>query len=272
MESVAKIFVSLAIFRYLQRMDPEPTNSDLGNKTEKFPLVSCLMPTFNRRSYIPRALRCFFAQDYPNLELVVLDDGSDPIQNVLPDDPRIKYFYEQPKRNHGQKMNRCFELAQGEFGIVFDDDDFYPAHRISRYITPMIQYPQLVVTGTSTLYFYDLSTHLAYRYVRVDRPPATDAGAIGLVLPEHARPIRGIWMASIAVRKSRWAQARWDEIPAGADYNFLRQTPAELQYDLDDPSLVIAAIHQNNACKKVIGRGYRAEPWDTIVRLTGGDL
>ena len=43
------------------------------------------MPTFNRRSYVPQALRCFLRQDYPNLELLIVDDGSDPVRDCVPD-------------------------------------------------------------------------------------------------------------------------------------------------------------------------------------------
>ena len=41
------------------------------------PLVSCVMPTANRRPYVAQAIRYFQRQDYPNKELVILDDGED---------------------------------------------------------------------------------------------------------------------------------------------------------------------------------------------------
>src|SRR5271154_3339333 len=128
------------------------------------PLVSALTPTFNRRAFFPRAIERFLAQDYPNLEWIILDDGGDPIGNLLPPDPRIKYFHEKPKKHHGTKMNRCFELSSGEFGIVFDDDDWYPANRITRQITPLIDNPALHLSGTSTLYYYQHGSTLAYQY------------------------------------------------------------------------------------------------------------
>src|SRR5262249_52104675 len=48
-----------------------------------WPLVSCIMPTFNRRQYVTEALRSFQQQDYPNRELIVVDDGSDAIQDLI---------------------------------------------------------------------------------------------------------------------------------------------------------------------------------------------
>lgn len=42
------------------------------------PLISCIMPTYNRRSFIGLSLKAFEAQDYPAKELIIVDDGTDP--------------------------------------------------------------------------------------------------------------------------------------------------------------------------------------------------
>jgi len=210
------------------------------------PLVSALTPTCNRREFFSRAIECFLSQDYPNLEWVILDDGEQPIKDLLPNDPRIKYFYEPPRQLHGAKMNRCFELSAGDYGIVLDDDDWYPTNRITRQIIPLIQNPALKLCGTSTLYYYVYGTKEAYRY--------TSPQNVG-------------WLASIALPKSAWHAVRFDNIVAGADYNFLRRTPIEARCDLSDPSLVVATIHSTNACKKSLGIEYQPEPWETIEKL-----
>jgi len=211
-----------------------------------YPLVSALMPTFNRRAFLPRALECFLSQDYPNLELIILDDGTEQIEDLLPADPRIKYFHETPKKHHGEKMNRCFELAQGEFCIVVDDDDWYPTDRITRQITPLTQNPALHLSGTSTLYYYQHGTQQAYRY--------TTPKGVG-------------WLASIAIRKSFWKNNKFDNLQNGADYTFQNKMPPTAKYDLNDPTLVVAAIHSQNACRKHLGNNYKSEPWETIQNL-----
>jgi glycosyltransferase involved in cell wall biosynthesis len=207
------------------------------------PLVSALTPTHNRREFFPRAVRCFLSQDYPNLEWIILDDGPDPIKDLLPDDPRIKYFHELPKRNHGQKMNRCFELSQGEFGIVFDDDDWYPAHRISRQIQPMIDNPVIHLTGSSTIFYYQHGAQKAWRY---------------------STPARVNWLASIAIRRSTWAATKFEEIAGGADYKFQLKLSQGHKFDLKEPSLVVAAVHPSNACRKALGSDYSPVPYEIV--------
>lgn len=211
------------------------------------PLVSCLTPTCNRRTFFPDAIKCFLAYDYAPLEWIILDDGTDPVMDLLPDDPRIRYFHELPKRNHGDKMNRCCELARGEFGIVADDDDRYPPDRVSRQIAPFLADPVLEVTGTSTLYYYERGTEKAYRYTS---------------------PNTG-WLASIAFRRSAWDQHKFASLKAGADFEFQKKAKC---FDLCDPRLVVASIHPDNACKKNLGSEYKSVEWSEVKRLAGEDL
>jgi hypothetical protein len=51
--------------------------------------VSCVMPTADRRRWVSSAIDYFLAQDYPNRELVILDDGEDRVSDLVPADARI---------------------------------------------------------------------------------------------------------------------------------------------------------------------------------------
>jgi len=57
-----------------------------------FPLVSCIMPTYNRRQFVPQAIKYFLRQDYPHKELIILDDGTDKIRDLVLDFPEMQYF------------------------------------------------------------------------------------------------------------------------------------------------------------------------------------
>lgn len=199
--------------------------------------VSALMPTYNRREFISQSISCFLEQQYPanwDVELIVLDDGTDPIKDLIPSDSRIKYFYETPKSTHGSKMNRCFELSIGEYGLTWDDDDRYSVDRIARQIWPLIVNPELSISGTSTLYYYIHGTQKAYCYRG-----------------------NGRWLGAIALRRSTWEKIKFDtDKGSGADNRLLQKIPRSAWYDVKDPNLVIAAIHPNNDCRKNITSDY----------------
>ena len=65
------------------------------------PMVSCIMATANRRSLVPQAIRYFERQDYPNRELIILDDGEDAIADLIPQDASIRYIRIEQRRTMG---------------------------------------------------------------------------------------------------------------------------------------------------------------------------
>ncbi|WP_395641346.1 glycosyltransferase family 2 protein [Rudaea sp.] len=91
------------------------------------PLVSVIVPTFNRAHLIGRTLRSVLAQSYPALEVIVVDDGSTDdtratIARDYADDARVRYVY---KQNGGPASARNIGFAQsrGEYVALLDSDD-----------------------------------------------------------------------------------------------------------------------------------------------------
>jgi glycosyltransferase involved in cell wall biosynthesis len=92
------------------------------------PLVSIVIPTYNRSAYLGEAIESVLAQDYPQIELIVIDDGStDDTAAVL-----SRYADRcrcEAQRNQGQArtLNRGWQLARGEIlGFLGDDDCLRP--------------------------------------------------------------------------------------------------------------------------------------------------
>lgn len=63
------------------------------------------MPTYNRRAFALRAIDYFLRQDYANRELIIVDDGSDPISDLIPTDKRIRYLRLRQKTAVGARRN-----------------------------------------------------------------------------------------------------------------------------------------------------------------------
>jgi glycosyltransferase involved in cell wall biosynthesis len=196
------------------------------------PLVSCIMPTYNRPGFVREAVRCFLRQDYPNLELVIVDDGTDPVAHVLPDDPRLRQIRLSEKKNVGAKRNIACASARGEFIVHWDDDDWYPPDRISRQMAALRADRRLEICGTSTLFYYDAGMSRAWRYR----------------YHGNGRP----WVAgnTLAYRKSWWTSHPFPEIQVGEDSHFVWAAPSNAVCDLMFPELCVSRIHSSNTCRK----------------------
>ncbi len=111
-----------------------------------FPKVAVLVPTSNRKSFLPIVKYQYEHQDYPTdkLVMIVLDDSDVSNESCFSDSTRvIHYHHETVKRTIGDKRNRLNALAledpEVEYIVWFDDDDYYPTHRISFAISAMMR-------------------------------------------------------------------------------------------------------------------------------------
>lgn len=123
---------------------------------KKYPFVSVCTPTFNRRPFIPSMIACFNAQDYPQdrMEWIVIDDGTDPIEDLIASHPRVKYFKYDTKMTLGKKRNLLHEKSRGEILVYMDDDDYYPPKRVSHAVEMLLSHPDALCAGSSEIYIY----------------------------------------------------------------------------------------------------------------------
>jgi len=99
------------------------------------PLVSVVTATYNMGHYLPQAVNSVLAQTYPNVEVVIVDDGStDDTPAVCAQfagNPRVQVHR---KQNGGQASakNKGVELARGEFVGFLDADDLWKPDKLER--------------------------------------------------------------------------------------------------------------------------------------------
>jgi len=215
------------------------------------------MPTFNRRAFVPMAIKCFLAQDYPEIELIIVDDGTDRVADLIPNDPRIRYVPLEAKIKLGLKRNYANEQSKGEFIINWDDDDWSSPLRVTRQVQPMIDNPLIELTGTSQIFYFTFGQPrektLAYIYSSTSKPP---------------------WLGGIAYRRSVWERLRFDDGPrVGEDTRFQNQISIPARYDIKDPALFVAGVHrQNDSPKHTHGPGWGSIPALKVQQVFGAQL
>jgi len=123
---------------------------------QQLPFVSICTPTFNRRPFIPIMLKCFDHQTYPKdrMEWIIIDDGTDKVEDLLKNHPQIKYFKYDEKMTLGKKRNIMHQKAQGSIIVYMDDDDYYPPERVSHAVETLRNNPGALCAGSSEMYIY----------------------------------------------------------------------------------------------------------------------
>jgi glycosyltransferase involved in cell wall biosynthesis len=120
------------------------------------PFVSVCTPTFNRRPFIPSMIKCFNHQTYPKdkIEWIIIDDGTDKIEDLVCDISNVKYYKYDEKMPLGRKRNLMHDKSQGEILVYMDDDDYYPPDRIMHAVNMLQSHPKALCAGASEIYIY----------------------------------------------------------------------------------------------------------------------
>ena len=175
------------------------------SKTQQLPFVSICTPTFNRRPFWPMAIKCFEEYDYPKdrMEWVIIDDGTDTIQDLVGHIPQVKYFKYDKQMILGKKRNLMHEKTKGDILIYQDDDDYYPPERVSHAVEMLQKNPKALCAGSSTLFVFFKHVNEMYR--------------LGPYGPNHATA------GTFAFHRKLLTQTRYDDFKAvGEEESFLK--------------------------------------------------
>jgi len=135
-------------------------------KDSKYPFVSICTPTFNRRPFIPAMLKCFEHQTYPKhrMEWIIIDDGTDKIEDLVKDHPNVRYFKYDAKMTLGKKRNLVHDKSIGDILVYMDDDDYYPPTRVSHAVETLKANPNALCAGCSEIYIYFKHIQKMYQF------------------------------------------------------------------------------------------------------------
>ena len=227
------------------------SSSFIEDKDE--PLVSCIMPTYNRRAFIAQAIAYFLRQEYTNKELIIVDDGSDAISDLVPLDERIRYIRPREKKTVGAKRNLACEQAKGSIIVHWDDDDWHAPHRLRCQVEALLR-DGTDICGTTSLLFYDAGNGRAWQYVY---PPEQRAWLVG---------------GTLCYTRAFWASNRFPNMNIGEDSRFVWNSRPGRVTKLPDASFYVGIIHAHNVSpKKTNGSYWRPYPVERVQQLLEND-
>ncbi|MEA3061813.1 MAG: hypothetical protein QOJ94_1594 [Sphingomonadales bacterium] len=200
------------------------------------PRLSAIMPTADRRRFVPGAIAAFLAQVRDDAELVILDDGADAVADLVPGDPRIRYVRETLRRSLGDKRNRLCELARGDILLHWDDDDWHSPDRIARQLAA-IDAHAADICGLDRVIFLSDDGEQAWDYVYGGRE-------------------RWVCGGSMAYRRAFWERHRFPALRSGEDTRWIFGATGAAIHAMDAPDLFVARVHPGNTSPKRTRGGY----------------
>ncbi|PJI46507.1 MAG: glycosyl transferase [Pseudomonas sp.] len=129
----------------------------------EYPLISVLVPCYNRELYIEETLLSILRQDYPNFELIVVDDGSgdrsvEKIQ-ALQQEHGFQ-FYRQTNQGVSAALNTALSHARGVLVATPDSDDIMMPGRLTLQANYLREHPEVGCLGGRAIYIDAAGKHL----------------------------------------------------------------------------------------------------------------
>lgn len=125
--------------------DPAPSLPRVADLPRR-PLVSVIVPVYNGAAFLGEAVANILGQDYPALEIIVVDDGStDAITEAVARLPVDVRFFRQPNAGAASARNRGIKDASGEFIAFLDVDDLWPPGNLGLLVERLARTPTLDV-------------------------------------------------------------------------------------------------------------------------------
>jgi glycosyltransferase involved in cell wall biosynthesis len=260
------------------------------------PLVSVVIPTYNRAHLIGRTIASALAQTYGAIELVIVDDGStdgtpELISRDWSGEGRVRYFR---KTNGGpaSARNAGFVEARGDYVALLDSDDTWEPWKLSLQIRCMERFPHLGMTWTDMAMIdergvvadpaYLRQMYDAYRWFTNEqlfpeahplRQLAPDLAAVVGEAPLRvgqifSQMIMGnmVHTSTVVLRRERLARVRgFNESLrySGEDYDFHLRTCREGPVGLLD---LPAIRYQQGMADRLTGQKYRIHMAENLLR------
>lgn len=180
---------------------------------------------------MPYAISYFLQQDYEPKELVIVDDGTDAVEDLVPVDSRIRYIRIKKTMTLGEKRNFCIRQCMGKLIMHWDDDDWMAPNRISYQVTEL-EKNMAEVCGLQKMFYYEITTGECWLYQ----------------YPQHAKP----WLAgnSLLYTLEFWKRSPFPNRQVASDTQFIFSRNLTRFVALADHHFYVATVHAKNTSPK----------------------
>ena len=136
------IYEDKRVFAFMDHLGKQLRNNVLSSDYK--PLISIIMPTYNRKDIIQKAIASVLNQTYTNFELIIIDDGSDDGTYTLLKslkDKRIRIFHHEKNKGCSYSRNIGLKNAEGEIIMYLDSDNEWDSKYIETMLGAFIELP-----------------------------------------------------------------------------------------------------------------------------------
>ncbi len=203
------------------------------NEKITWPKLTIVTPSYNQAGFLEQTIRAVLLQNYPNLEYIIIDGGSNDgsLQIIEKYAPWISYYQSEKDEGQSHAINMGFSLSSGGYHAWINSDDYYLEGVFHKVITSFMK------TGVDFVYGYGIDCNVLTGERKTNRIlPFTDyfIKIPGLIQPST------FWNARIH-------EPVWEELHCALDYElWLRLVKGHSRLLIKEP---LSVAHTHDAAK-----------------------
>ncbi|PYM09402.1 MAG: hypothetical protein DMD82_00290 [Candidatus Rokuibacteriota bacterium] len=149
--------IARSVSEFLRHRERRPPGRVAKLRPPQTPLVSVVIPVYNGERFVAEAIHNVLDQEYPALEIIVVDDGStDRTEAAVRAIPVELHYFKQENLGPAAARNRGIRDASGDYVAFLDVDDLWPPHTLATLMDELLRHPELdLVQGYSQVTEYE---------------------------------------------------------------------------------------------------------------------
>lgn len=206
-------------------------------KEDELPDVSIVCVTRDRRLFMPILKYSYMIQSYPEdkLELIVVDDGDDPIEDTLIGVPNVTYVRLDEKKTIGEKRNIGVSKATYDVIAFMDDDDVYPNNSVLERVAMMLKTISKDCAFCSVIPCYDIAKYCSF----MNAPP------LNLSMSERVSE------ATLVFTRKFWEERPFGNTQIAEGDAFIRGRE-HMCRELSPQEVIVSLVHPKNTSSRKI--------------------
>ena len=220
----------------LQKDIPDYSLEKLLPSESELPDISIITLTYNRRVFMPLAKYSYLIQSYPEdkLEWIIVDDGTEEIEDTLIGIPNVKYIKLTEKMSIGQKRNIGIENAMYDYICMMDDDDVYPNNSILQRIIMLLKQPLKECSFCTTIPCYDIEKYSSFMNI----PPIT------LEMSQRVSE------ATLCFTKKFWEERKFDSNTNVGEGEAFIHGREHMCREISPQEVIVSLVHSKNTSSR----------------------
>jgi glycosyltransferase involved in cell wall biosynthesis len=209
----------------------QETAPTLYDKKIRWPKLTIVTPSFNQDKFIEETIRSVLLQNYPNLEYIIMDGGSNDasVEIMKKYSHWISYWQSEKDNGQGHAINQGFSLASGQFYAWINSDDYYLKNVFHKVIKTFLRKNICFIYGY--VYNFDVKTRQS---TLIKTNPLID---YFLRFPALTQPAC-FWQAAVH-------QPVWEELQCSMDFELWQRVLKGRTRKLLKEPLAIANVHDD---------------------------